>query len=274
MRFPWSSSPWQRTIIGAGLTFILLSPLIWVLRGSFLTDRELFSPKFTLLPETIAWQNWPDALVRLGPHLATSLIVGSVTALLTLALAAPAAYGIVWLRLRGKRSLFAMMLAAQMLPAIVFVIPLFILFTRLDLVNSLQGLILADMTFTTPFAIIMFCAYLRDFPYELVEAALVDGASHFRVFRSIVLPISLPGLVTVGIFSFLIPWGDLIFSLTLITETNIQPLTLELYKAVGQYGIQWSFLLPGSVLTAIPAIIFVMFASRYIVSGVTRGAIR
>jgi multiple sugar transport system permease protein len=261
-------------MIGAGLALILLSPLMWVLRGSVLTDRELFSPKFTLWPETIAWQNWPNALVRLWPHLATSLFVGTVTALLTLALAAPAAYGIVWLRLLGRRALFAMMLAAQMLPAIVFVIPLFILFTQLNLVNSLPGLILADMTFTTPFAVIMFCAYVRDFPYELAEAALVDGASHFRVFRSIVLPISLPGLVTVGIFSFLIPWGDLIFSLTLITETSIQPLTLELYRAVGQYGIVWNFLLPGSLLTAIPATLFVMFASRYIVSGVTRGAIR
>jgi multiple sugar transport system permease protein len=107
-----------------------------------------------------------------------------------------------------------------------------------------------------------------------VEAAMVDGASQLRAFLVVVLPVTLPGLITVGIFSFLIPWGDLIFALSLITESTLQPLTLELYKAMGQYGIDWAFLLPGSVLTAIPAVLFVIAASRFIVAGVTRGAIK
>jgi multiple sugar transport system permease protein len=83
-----------------------------------------------------------------------------------------------------------------------------------------------------------------------------------------------PGLVTIAIFSFLMPWGDLIFSLSLITDSGLQPLILELYKAVGQYGVDWSFLLPGSVLTAIPAVVVVLYASRFIISGFTRGALR
>ncbi len=162
----------------------------------------------------------------------------------------------------------------QMLPAIVFVIPLFIVFTKIDLVNTLAGLTLADMTFTIPFALIMLSAYMKDLPYELVEAALVDGAGQLRAFLMIVLPMTLPGLITVGVFSFLIPWGDLIFALSLITDDGLQPLTLQLYKAFGQYGIDWGFLLPGSVLTAVPAVIFVIAASRFIVAGVTRGAIK
>ena len=166
------------------------------------------------------------------------------------------------------------MLITQMLPAIVFVIPLFIVFTKINLVNTLPGLVLADMTFTVPFALIMLSAYMKELPYELVEAAMVDGASQLRAFLVVVLPVTLPGLITVGIFSFLIPWGDLIFALSLITESTLQPLTLELYKAMGQYGIDWAFLLPGSVLTAIPAVLFVIAASRFIVAGVTRGAIK
>jgi multiple sugar transport system permease protein len=129
------------------------------------------------------------------------------------------------------------------------------------------------MTFTVPFALVMLGAYLREFPYQLVEAALVDGAGQWRAFFSVVLPVTRAGMVTVAIFSFLMPWSDLIFALSLITEEGLQPLTLELYKAVGQYGIDWSFLLPGSVLTAIPAILFVVFASRFIVAGFTRGAL-
>ncbi len=105
------------------------------------------------------------------------------------------------------------MLVTQMLPGIVFVIPLFIVFSKINLVNTLPGLILADMTFTVPFALIMLSAYMKELPYELVEAAMVDGAGPFRAFLSVVLPITLPGLVTVGIFSFLMPWGDLLFAL-------------------------------------------------------------
>jgi multiple sugar transport system permease protein len=268
------SGKWRITLVAVAITAILLSPLYWVFLGSFMTQRELFSPGLHLWPMQIAWQNWPNALFRLWPHVRSSIIVGGCTSVITLCVAAPAAYSMVWLKPKGKGLLFSFMLTSQMLPAIVFVIPLFILFSRLDLVNTFWGLILADSTFTVPFALIMLRAYMRDFPYELVEAALVDGAGQFRAFLMVVLPVVLPGLVTVGIFGFLMPWGDLIFALSLITDTSVQPLTVELYKAVGQYGIDWSFLLPGSVLTAIPAVLFVLGASRLIVAGVTRGALK
>jgi len=267
-------SRWRVTLGAVAITAVLLCPLYWVLLGSLMTQRELFSPGLHLWPKQVAWQNWPNALFRLWPHVQSSLIVGAFTSVITLLIAAPAAYSMVWLKPKGKGFLFSFMLTSQMLPAIVFVIPLFILFSRLDLVNTLWGLVMADSTFTVPFALIMLRAYMRDFPYELVEAALVDGAGQLRAFFLVVLPVILPGLVTVGIFGFLMPWGDLIFALSLITDTSIQPLTVELYKAVGQYGIDWSFLLPGSVLTAIPAVLFVVGASRLIVAGVTRGALK
>jgi multiple sugar transport system permease protein len=274
MDSPGTMPRWVITAAGVCITAILLLPLYWVLLGSFMTPAELFSAGLSLWPQRFMFENWTTALTRLWPHVANSLIVSSATAAGTLLITAPAAYAMVWLRPRGGRSLFGIMLTSQMLPAIVFVIPLFIVFSRLALVNSLPGLVLADMTFTIPFALIMLSAYMKDLPYELVEAALVDGAGQLRAFLFVVLPLSLPGLVTVGIFSFLIPWGDLIFALSLITETTLQPLTLELYKAFGQYGIDWTFLLPGSVLTAIPAVLFVILASRWIVAGLTRGALR
>jgi multiple sugar transport system permease protein len=263
-----------RSVLGLLLTIVLLSPFYWVLVGSLMSPRELFGSGFHLWPQQLALQNWSTALVRLQPHLLNSLLVSSGTALLTLLITAPAAYSIVWLKPKGRGLLFSFTLTSQMLPAIVFVIPLFILFSRMNLVNSLVGLMFADLTFTVPFALVMLRAYMRDFPFELVEASLVDGASHIQAFVRVVLPIILPGLVTVGIFSFLIPWGDLIFGLSLITDTGLQPLTVELYKAFGQYGIDWTFLLPGSVLTALPALLFVTMASRFILAGLTRGALK
>jgi multiple sugar transport system permease protein len=265
---------WWITVAALTISAILLSPFYWVLVGSFMTPAELFGGHMSLWPKHFAVENWSVALGRLWPHIQNSLLVSAVASVGTLLITAPAAYGLVWRKPLGRQSLLAFMLMTQMLPAIVFVIPLFIVFTQINLVNTLGGLILADMTFTVPFALIMLSAYMKDLPYELVEAALVDGAGQLRAFLMIVLPMTLPGLITVGVFSFLIPWGDLIFALSLITDASLQPLTLELYKSMGQYGIDWGFLLPGSVLTAIPAVIFVIAASRFIVAGVTRGAIK
>jgi multiple sugar transport system permease protein len=273
MRPPAIRSPWLYTVVGVIFTVILLSPLYWVLSGSLMTQRELFSPHFSLWPRELVYENWTNAVVRLWPHLATSAIVSVCTSALTLLVTAPAAYAIVWLKVRGRGAILSFMLTSQMLPAIVFVIPLFVVFSRMNIVNTLPGLILGDMTFTVPFALVMLGAYLREFPYQLVEAALVDGAGQWRAFFSIVLPVTITGMITVAIFSFLMPWGDLIFALSLITESGLQPLTLELYKARGALGIDWSFLLAGSLLTALPAVIFVVAASRYIVSGFTRGAL-
>jgi multiple sugar transport system permease protein len=267
-------SRWWLAVFVLVVTAILLSPFYWVLIGSFMTPAELFGINQTIWPRHFAVENWSRAVERLWPHVRNSLLVSAVASVGTLLITAPAAYGLVWKKPRGRHLLSSFMLITQMLPAIVFVIPLFIVFSKINLVNTLSGLILADMTFTVPFAVIMLSAYMKELPYELVEAAMVDGAGPLRAFVMVVLPISLPGLVTVGIFSFLIPWGDLIFALSLITESGLQPLTLELYKAMGQYGIDWAFLLPGSVLTAIPAVLFVILASRFIVAGVTRGAIK
>ena len=265
---------WWITVVVAIVTAILLSPFYWVLVGSFMTPTELFGVNQTLWPRHFRVENWSNALERLWPHVRTSLIVSTVTSIGTLVITAPAAYGLVWKRPVGGAALSSFMLVTQMLPGIVFVIPLFIVFSKINLVNTLFGLILADMTFTVPFAVIMLSAYMKELPYTLVEAALVDGAGPFQAFLLVVLPVTLPGLITVGIFSFLMPWGDLLFALSLITESSLQPLTLELYKSMGQYGIDWAFLLPGSVLTAIPALIFVVLASRFIVAGVTRGGVK
>jgi multiple sugar transport system permease protein len=265
---------WWVTVAALTATAVLLSPFYWVLVGSFMTPAELFGGHMSLWPKHFAFENWSVALSRLWPHIQNSLLVSAVASIGTLLVTAPAAYGIVWRKPLGRQTLMAFMLMTQMLPAIVFVIPLFIVFTKINFVNTLPGLTLADMTFTIPFALIMLSAYMKDLPYELVEAALVDGAGQLRAFLMIVLPMTLPGLITVGVFSFLIPWGDLIFALSLITDDSLQPLTLQLYKAMGQYGIDWGFLLPGSVLTAVPAVIFVIGASRFIVAGVTRGAIK
>jgi multiple sugar transport system permease protein len=151
---------WWITAAALTVTAILLSPFYWVLVGSFMTPAELFGSHMSLWPRHFAVENWSGAFTRLWPHIQNSLLVSAVASLGTLLITAPAAYGLVWRKPRGRKTLMAFMLMTQMLPAIVFVIPLFIVFTKVNLVNTLAGLILADMTFTIPFALIMLSAYM------------------------------------------------------------------------------------------------------------------
>src|SRR5262245_17731158 len=200
------SGRWWITFAVVIVTAVLLSPFYWVLVGSFMTPAELFGVKQSLWPRHFAVENLVRALERLWPPVGNSLLVSTATSIVSLLIAAPAAYGLVWKKPRGRQVLASFMLITQMLPAIVFVIPLFIVFSKINLVNTLSGLILADMTFTVPFALIMLSAYMKEFPYELVEAAMVDGAGPFRAFLPVVLPIPPPGLAPVRLFSFSTPW--------------------------------------------------------------------
>ena len=167
---------WWLTAVVVIITAILLSPFYWVLIGSFMTPAELFGVNQSFWPRNFVVENWSKALERLWPHVRNSLLVSTATSIGTLLITAPAAYGLVWKKPIGRNALSSFMLVTQMLPGIVFVIPLFIVFSKINLVNTMFGLILADMTFTVPFALIMLSAYMKELPYELVEAALVDGA--------------------------------------------------------------------------------------------------
>jgi multiple sugar transport system permease protein len=146
---------WWITAVVVFVTAVLLSPFYWVLIGSFMTPAELFGVKQTFWPSHFVVENWSTALKRLWPHVQTSLVVSTATSIGTLLITAPAAYGLVWKKPIGRNALSSFMLVTQMLPGIVFVIPLFIVFSKINLVNTLFGLILADMTFTVPFALIM-----------------------------------------------------------------------------------------------------------------------
>lgn len=263
-----------RTAGAACIAGILLFPVYWMLLGSFMRLPDLFHVPPYLWPPHPTLQNWANAFQALTPYVKNSLVVALGTAALTVCVAGPAGYALVWLRVRGKNALITLALVSQMLPAIVFVLPLFLLYNRLGLLDTYTGLVLANGTFTIPFGLLMLRAYFHALSYESVEAALVDGANHYVAFLRIVLPVMVPSLVTIGMFAFLYPWGNFVFALGLATGSSIQPLTVQLSKALGVYGTDWGLLLAGSVIMAIPAVAFLVTASRYIVTAVTAGELR
>jgi multiple sugar transport system permease protein len=195
---------------------------------------------------------------------------------LCLAVATPAAYGLsrTNIRLPGGPVVLMGLLITQMIPGIVITNGLFPIYNSVGLVNSYPGLILADASLGVPFCILLIRSFMVNIPNSLLEAARIDGASEFRVFASIVIPLSRNVLVTAGVFAFLFAWSDFLFALTLTTGNTVMPITLSMYQFVGAHTQSWSALMATATLASIPAAALLVVAQRYIAAGVTGGAIK
>jgi multiple sugar transport system permease protein len=265
------------TLIGALIVLVFLFPVFWMVSTSLKSPAAIFATPPTLLPTPLVFDAYREAVVgdpAVVRAVGSSLVISLGTMLLTLLLAAPAAYGLARLRLPGGMLVLLLLLVTQLLPSIVIAGPLFVVFSRLELVNSYQARILADTTLTLPFAVIVLRPFFLGVPRDLEAAALVDGATRWGSFFRITLPLVRPGLVTVAAFSFLFAWGEFVFALSLTTREDVQPVTVALNKLIGQYGTQWNNLMAISTTVALPIIAVFGGLQRFIVGGLTTGAIR
>jgi multiple sugar transport system permease protein len=192
----------------------------------------------------------------------------------SLLLGAPAAFALAHLRVRFTLLFILALLITQMFPDVMLATPLFLIFNHANLIDTYPGLILADCTYAVPFVILTLRAFLLTVPFDLVEAGMVDGTSVLGAFWRIVIPVALPGLATSALFAFLFAWGDFTFGLTLTTGTTVQPVTVGLYTFVGQFSTDWNNLMAGSIFAALPTVVLLVVAQRYVRAGLTSGAVR
>ena len=273
----WRHAGYGSTLVGILIVIVFLFPVFWMVSTSMKSPAAIFATPPTLIPTPLVLDAYRDAVAgdpAVVRAIGTSLVISVGTMLLTLVLAAPAAYGLARLRLPGGALVLLLLLITQLLPSIVIAGPLFVLFTRLHLVNSYQALILADTTLTLPFAVIILRPFFLSVPRDLEAAALVDGATRWGSFFRITLPLVRAGLVTVAAFSFLFAWGEFVFALSLTTSEDFQPVTVALNRLIGQYGTQWSSLMAISTTVALPIIAIFAGLQRFIVGGLTTGATR
>ena len=273
----WRHAGYGSTLVGILIVIVFLFPVFWMVSTSLKSPAAIFATPPTLIPTPLVLDAYRDAVAgdpAVVRAIGTSLVISVGTMLLTLVLAAPAAYGLARLRLPGGALVLLLLLITQLLPSIVIAGPLFVLFTRLHLVNSYQALILADTTLTLPFAVIVLRPFFLSVPRDLEAAALVDGATRWGSFLRITLPLVRAGLVTVAAFSFLFAWGEFVFALSLTTSEDVQPVTVALNRLIGQYGTQWNSLMAISTTVALPIIAVFAGLQRFIVGGLTTGATR
>ena len=260
------------TIVGVLILVVLLFPIYWMLNVSLQHSSGAVATPW--IPTNPSLDGYSKALRDQSGHLITSLVIALGTALFSLLIAAPAAYALARLRVRGAGVVLLVLLLSQMIPSIIVANALYSVYSSLGLLNSVLGLILADSTLAVPFSILILRAFMLTLPVSVIEAAQVDGAGPLRVLWSIVLPLARNALITAALFSFLFAWGDFLFALTLTTTEDVRPVTLGLYTYVGTFVADWSSVMATAMMASLPAVVLLGVAQRYVAAGTTAGAIK
>lgn len=271
----WANSH-GKTLLGLLIVAVYLFPVYWMIATSLKSFGAIFTIPPQLIPTPPVVTSYVEAVFgdpRVLRSILNSAIISASTLVLTLAFGAPAAYALARRRLRFTALVVFLLLLAQMVPTIIIAGPLFIIFSQLGLDNSYLALILADTTIITlPFAIIILRPFFLGVPRDLEDAAMVEGCTRFGAFWRVVLPVVTPGLITAGVIAFLMAWGEFVFGLTLVTNEQLQPVTVALNELQGQYGTRWNNLMAVSTAVALPIIVIFVSLQRFIVSGLTAGA--
>jgi raffinose/stachyose/melibiose transport system permease protein len=275
----------RRSLVGLGkliayLLIILFSlvvayPLIAVLFDSFKTSVQFFDNPWTW-PTSLDWSNYQYAwsVAHIPRFMLNSAIVSVATIVLTLAFASMAAYAFSSFRFAGNRPLFVMFILLLIVPAPVSIIPLYVIVTRLHLINTYFALILPYTSGSLPLSIFILRAFFDSIPRELVDAARIDGCSQVRAFVSVILPISKPALATVTILTFLGAWNEFFLALIFIHDPNLMTLPLGLQSFFYQYFTQWPYVFAALCMANIPVIIVYVLMQRQFISGLTAGALK
>ncbi|WP_454730102.1 carbohydrate ABC transporter permease [Cellulosimicrobium protaetiae] len=252
-------------------------PLLWLVSASLKSSGELNSLTVSLIPQDFHWENYSEALSRQGLVRSAwnSAIVAVVSTALVVVIALPASY--VLARLRGKIRAAGVgwILVSQVFPVILIILPLFLILRTIGLTDSLVGLTLVHTTYTLPFALWMMQGYVSAIPVDLEEAGSMDGASRFTVLRTIVFPLLMPGIVATAMFSFVSSWNEFFFALVLLQspENYTLPITLKMFIG-GEGKVALGPLAAGSVLAAIPSIVFFSIMQKKLTGGLLSGAVK
>ena len=268
----------RAALAGAGwaLALALLSPYLVMLFTALKPAAELRTTPPRLLP--VAWQpgNFLDVLrdPAFQSWLSVSLVVAAASTALVILAAVPAAYYTARHRFPGRGAFLFLVLVTQMFAPTALVVGLYRQFFELDLVNTYTALILTNAAFNLAFAIWMLRAFFASIPREIEEAAAVDGCGRLRTLAGIVLPLSLPGIVTAAVFAFIAAWNEYIVALTLMTDPAMKPLTVGITTYVTAYVQHWNSLFAASVLAIVPVVVLFALIERYLVGGLTAGSLK
>lgn len=267
---------WLLMLAGGATAVFFLFPYVVMLLTALKPDAELVTVPPRLLPEHWEFKNFVDVwkAAPIARNLVVTLIVAGASTVITLIAALPAAYYTARNRFRGRQTFMHIVLITQMFSPIALLVGLYREFLQVGLVDNIWSLVITNAAFNLAFTIWLLNAYFQSIPVELEHAAWVDGASRRTAMRRIVLPLALPGVVTAVIFCFISAWNEYVIALTLINSAHNQPLTVGVTAFIGLNHTQWQYLFAASLLAIVPVVALFGLIERYLVSGLTAGALK
>jgi arabinogalactan oligomer/maltooligosaccharide transport system permease protein len=274
------------------ITIIVLFPAVWVLVTSFKTEAEIESSTIRIIPADPTLENYelflterqeirgaergaPSRNVNIFLQRArNSLIVSSLTTVIGVLLAATTAYAFSRFKFWGRKAALISFLITQMFPGAILIIPLYNLLNNWGLLDRWEGLVLAYCTTALPFSVWMLKGFFDAIPYDLEEAAIVDGTTAVGAFWRVALPLTLPGMAVIAFYNFMTAWNEFMLAFTFMTSTQNQTLPVGLRSYFFQFDADWHFITAGSVIITIPVMLGFFWAQRYLVSGLTAGGVK
>ena len=282
------SKKFLRSLVLFVLTLLLLAfiyaPLLWLVTASLSTRVELLAVPIHWIPQRPTFQNYLSIFFPSGSSsevsrtiaitLVNSLKVASAVTVICLVVGALAAYALVRISFRFNRTILLGILGTRMVPEISLVIPLFILASRFRLTDTPTVLIVTYLTFALPYAIWLMAAFFQTIPVELEDAARIDGCTRVGILFRIILPVSSPGLISTGLFVFLVAWDEFFYALVFTSSLGAKTVPVALAEFVGRYVTDINGMMAGGVVAAIPPVLLALIFQRYIVSGQMAGAVK
>lgn len=269
----------QKTLVGLlfGILFVTqIYPLIWLVIYSFKTTDEILGGRFFDLPKALQWVNYKEAFTsgNFFTYMLNSVIVTAVTLVVTVVLSGMVSYAITRFRFRYGSALLVVFLLGIMIPYQSTMLPLMVMFKKLGILDTHVSLILPYIAYSLPLAVFIFCGFMKSIPYDIEESAFVDGASVYRIFMQIILPIITPPMVTVVILTFISIWNEYMMAATFISSDNLKTLPFGVYSFFSQYSTNYGAVGAFLVLSALPVVILYFFMSQKITKGMVAGAVK
>jgi multiple sugar transport system permease protein len=271
--------PWKRVVVYACALFVVCwsaGPFVWQMSTSLQLDKNLVSGSPTLIPNPITFDHFVNIFVGKSFHryLVNSIIVAGTTTFLCLAFGAVAAFALARLDIRGRFGILGFILAVSMFPQIAIVAPLYVLASQFGWLDTYKVLIVVYLALGLPLVIWVLFGYFRTIPQSIDEAARIDGARPLAIFFLITIPMSLPGVVTTGLLSFIAAWNEFMFALAFTSDINHQTVPVGIANFTDVHYIPWGDIAAASVVVTLPLVTLVLIFERHIIAGLTGGAIK
>ena len=257
------------------IVLFAMAPFAWMVLTSLTPTATLNATGVSVSPAGWSLDNYMRLLRQtsfLG-NMLDSLIIACGTVVLGLAVAVTAAYAFSRFRFAGRKLLMLQFLLINMFPIVLLILPLFVLMRKAGILDTHFGLVLANATVAIPFAVWMLTSYIGAIPKSLDEAAMIDGCSRLTALRRVVLPLTMPGIISTGIYIFITAWNEYLYALTLGGK-NVRPVTVAIQTLIGEYQIEWGLLAAGAVVGAMPATLLFLLVQRRLIGGLTQGAVK